>query len=175
MKSAQVVYLRDEASELDYVVLTPEWLGTHIIGTLLSAQFLSRCHTNGCYSIDDFATVFPEIAEHADLLHILDTLQLCAPTDGAANSEFEFPAFILVEPAKDVWQKNRPTFVYGGMRILPMRGMERSLQSTFPRIQVAMRKSMQDFQVFVLLVLWVCTNQTNLGSHGRRPDAVARL
>lgn len=28
-----------------------------------------------------------------------------------------------------------------------MRGMERSLQSTFPRIQVALRRSMHDFQV----------------------------
>lgn len=30
-----------------------------------------------------------------------------------------------------------------------MRGMERSLQSTFPRIQVALRRSMRDFQVSV--------------------------
>ncbi|KHJ99592.1 hypothetical protein OESDEN_00426 [Oesophagostomum dentatum] len=39
----EVVYLRDETAEMDYVVLNPEWLGTHIIGQLLSAEFLSRC------------------------------------------------------------------------------------------------------------------------------------
>lgn len=32
------------------------------------------------------------------------------------------------------------------MRIAPQRGMEKSLQSTFPRIQVALRRSMRDFQ-----------------------------
>ncbi|KAI1731383.1 protein kinase domain-containing protein [Ditylenchus destructor] len=141
----EVVYLRDEASELDYVVLTPEWLGTHIIGTLLSAKFLSECHTNGSYSTGEFSAIFPEIAEPGDLLHILDTLQLCAVLE-AGSTEFEFPAFILDEAPKEVWQNNRPNYVYGGMRIVPMRGMERSLQSTFPRIQVAMRRSMRDFQ-----------------------------
>uniref|UniRef100_A0A914CMF3 Non-specific serine/threonine protein kinase n=1 Tax=Acrobeloides nanus TaxID=290746 RepID=A0A914CMF3_9BILA len=140
----EVVYLRDEASELDYVVLTPEWLGTHVIGILLSAEFLSHCRT-GCYTIDDFGPVFPEIPEPGDLLHILNTLQLCAPIEAGNDSEFEFPAFVLMDPPKDVWIKNRPNYVYGGLRILPMRGMERSLQSTFPRIQVAMRRSMHDF------------------------------
>uniref|UniRef100_A0A183TYJ6 Death domain-containing protein n=1 Tax=Toxocara canis TaxID=6265 RepID=A0A183TYJ6_TOXCA len=142
----EVVYLRDEASELDYVVLSPEWLGTHVLGNLLSAEFLSRCRVNGCYSIDDFAPIYPEIAEPADLLHILDTLQLCAPTDSNGEAEFEFPAFNVLDPPKDVWLRDRPSYVYGGVRVLPMRGMERSLQSTFPRIQVALRRSMHDFQ-----------------------------
>lgn len=69
------MYLRDEASELDYVVLTPEWLGTHVIGILLSAEFLSHCKT-GIYTIDDFGPIFPEIPEPGDLLHILNTLQV---------------------------------------------------------------------------------------------------
>lgn len=60
--------------------------------------------------------------------------------------DFEFPALILKEASKDIWLKNCPTYVYGGMRILPMRGMERSLQSTFTRIQVSLRRSMRDFQ-----------------------------
>lgn len=96
----QVVYLRDEVSELDYVVLSPEWLGTHVLGNLLSAEFLSRCHMNGCYSIDDFAPIYPEIADPADLLRILDTLQLCAPTDSDGEAEFEFPAFNILDPPK---------------------------------------------------------------------------
>lgn len=69
--------MRDEASELDYVVLTPEWLGTHIIGTLLSAKFIGEQNrNNGCYSSVDFNEIFPEITESTDLLHILDTLQV---------------------------------------------------------------------------------------------------
>uniref|UniRef100_A0A915CZY8 Uncharacterized protein n=1 Tax=Ditylenchus dipsaci TaxID=166011 RepID=A0A915CZY8_9BILA len=94
----EVVYLRDEASELDYVVLTPE----------------CQCRSNGCYSTSEFNAIFPEIAEPADLLHILDTLQLCALLDaGSAAMEFEFPAFIMAEAPKDIWLKNKQNYVYG--------------------------------------------------------------
>lgn len=131
-----------KASELDYVVLTPEWLGTHILGTLLSAQFLTNCRSDGCYTIEQFGPIFPEITETDLLVRMLDTLQMCAPID---DSRFEFPAFIFTEAPKDIWLRNKPNFVYGGLRILPMRGMERSLQSTFVRLQVALRRSMNDF------------------------------
>lgn len=68
--------MRDETAQLDYVVLTPEWLGTHVIGRILSPQFLENCITNGCYSVVDFSTIFPEIVEPSDLFRILDTLQV---------------------------------------------------------------------------------------------------
>ncbi|RCN25921.1 hypothetical protein ANCCAN_28362 [Ancylostoma caninum] len=142
----EVVYLRDETAEMDYVVLNPEWLGTHIIGQLLSAEFLSRCRINGTYSLEHFAPIFPEIPEPTDLLRMLDVLQLCAPAEPDSEETFEFPAFILVNEPHDVWVRNKSTYVYGGVRVHPMRGMERSLQSTFPRIQVALRRSMHDFQ-----------------------------
>ncbi|CAD5206687.1 unnamed protein product [Bursaphelenchus okinawaensis] len=142
----EVVYLRDESSELDYVVLVPEWLGSHILGTLLSAQFLSQARPDGCYTVAQFASIFPEIKETAQLLHMLDTLQLCVAIETGEQKTYEFPAFILSDPPKDVWPNNRHNYVYGGLRVVPMRGMERSLQSTFSRIQVAMRRSMNDFQ-----------------------------
>ncbi|KJH45298.1 death domain protein [Dictyocaulus viviparus] len=142
----EVVYLRDEAAEMDYVVLNPEWLGTHIIGQLLSAEFLSRCRINGIYSLEHFAPIFPEIPEPTDLLRMLNVLQLCAPAEPDSEESFEFPAFILISEPPDVWVRNKSTYVYGGVRVHPMRGMERSLQSTFPRIQVALRRSMHDFQ-----------------------------
>ncbi|ETN85522.1 death domain protein [Necator americanus] len=143
----EVVYLRDETAEMDYVVLNPEWLGTHIIGQLLSAEFLSRCRINGTYSLEHFSPIFPEIPEPTDLLRMLDVLQLCAPAEPDSEETFEFPAFILLNEPHDVWVRNKSTYVYGGVRVHPMRGMERSLQSTFPRIQVALRRSMHDFQV----------------------------
>lgn len=68
--------MRDETAQLDYVVLSPEWLGTHVIGRILSPQFLENCPGNGCYSVSDFSTIFPEIIEPSDLLRILDTLQV---------------------------------------------------------------------------------------------------
>ncbi|CAI5438576.1 unnamed protein product [Caenorhabditis angaria] len=140
----EVVYLRNEQTQLDYVVLNAEWLGTHIIGQLLSAEFLSKAKPNGMYSIPDLTSIFPEITEPGDLMHILDTLQLCAPLDLAES--FEFPVCIQTPAPDSIWLADKSTYVYGGVRILPMRGMERSLLSTFPRIQVALRRSMNEFQ-----------------------------
>uniref|UniRef100_A0AC34RJF7 Death domain-containing protein n=1 Tax=Panagrolaimus sp. JU765 TaxID=591449 RepID=A0AC34RJF7_9BILA len=145
----EVVYIRDERAEIDYVVITPEWLGTHVIGTILSADFLSQCRESGCYSADDFIGTFPEISEPTDLMNILDTLHLCSPIDpqdAAPNAVFEFPAFILAEPPRDVWSKDKAHYVYGGVRILPMRGMESTLQSTFSRLQVALRNQLHDYR-----------------------------
>ncbi|PAV71110.1 hypothetical protein WR25_11298 [Diploscapter pachys] len=160
----EVVYLRNELAELDYVVLNAEWLGTHVIGQLLSAEFLSKCRANGCYSLSNIAPIFPEISEPSDLMHILDTLQLCAPMDSQNDDTVEIPLFILGQPPSDVWNKDKPSYVYGGVRVFPMRGMERSLQSTFPRIQVALRRSMNDFQdpMDADLVQWLnCSKMTS--------------
>ncbi|CAD6186231.1 unnamed protein product [Caenorhabditis auriculariae] len=169
----EVVYLRNEQTELDYVVLNAEWLGTHVIGQLLSPEFLSRARANGIYSVANLAPVFPEIPEPADLMHILDTLQLCAPVDSNVNETFEYPPFIHLDAPADVWLKDKPTYVYGGVRIMPMRGMEKSLQSTFPRIQVALRRSMNEFQdpMDAELMQWFESSKMSSG----RKEALIKL
>ncbi|KAL3109084.1 hypothetical protein niasHT_012646 [Heterodera trifolii] len=138
----EVVYLRDEGSALDFIVLSPDWLGTHLLGTLFSPRFAHSPRASGRYSLNDFGAVFPEVTDPADILQILETLQLCC----VADFDFEFPVFISAPPPHDVWLPNRPHFVYGGLRIKPTRGMEQTMQSIFPRIQVALRRSMQTFQ-----------------------------
>uniref|UniRef100_A0A914M180 Non-specific serine/threonine protein kinase n=2 Tax=Meloidogyne incognita group TaxID=654580 RepID=A0A914M180_MELIC len=138
----EVVYLRDECKELDYIVISPEWLGTHLLGTLFSNQFAQTNRTNGRLMFEDFAAAFPEVADTGDLLQIMETLQICS----LVEPDFEFPAFITCNPPIDIWQPNRPQFLYAGLRIKPARGMEQTMQAIFPRIQVSMRKSMQDFQ-----------------------------
>lgn len=145
----ELVYLRNDLCDADYVVLNAEWFGTHILGQLLSAEFLAKASPNGSYHTSSLAKIFPEIPEQSDLMTILEVLQLCAPD--ARTGAHEFPVFIQTEAPDSIWrpyslpEKERDT-VYGGVRILPMRGMERSLHSTFPRIQVALRRSINDYQ-----------------------------
>lgn len=55
------MYLKDELQELDYVVLSADWLGTHIIGTLLCYEHLSHARVTGTYAPEDFAITYPEI------------------------------------------------------------------------------------------------------------------
>uniref|UniRef100_A0AC35TVH6 Non-specific serine/threonine protein kinase n=1 Tax=Rhabditophanes sp. KR3021 TaxID=114890 RepID=A0AC35TVH6_9BILA len=137
----EIVYLRDGATEIDLVILSPQWLGNHIIGQLFSAGHLSGCRKDGVYTIEEFGRLYPEISDPRDLLNVLDTLQLCVPMDLKYKSEYEFPGFVLKETPDDCWKDDKKGYVYGGMKIQPNRGMERSVQSFFPRIQAALRRS----------------------------------
>jgi hypothetical protein len=56
--------------------LSPEWLGIHLLGTLFSSRFCSQSlRTNGRFTAEDFAAIFPEVTDPGDLLQILETLQ----------------------------------------------------------------------------------------------------
>ncbi|CAL2028038.1 unnamed protein product [Caenorhabditis brenneri] len=172
----EIVYLRNDLSDADYVVLNAEWFGTHILGQLLSAEFLSKASPNGSYHTSSLAKIFPEIPEQSDLMTILEVLQLCAPD--ARTGAHEFPVFIQTEAPDSIWrpyslkEKERDT-VYGGVRILPMRGMERSLHSTFPRIQVALRRSINDYQPAKDTQLYQWSECSKLVSQDR--EAVIRM
>lgn len=78
---------------------------------------LYKFRANGCYSLSNIAPIFPEISEPSDLMHILDTLQLCAPMDSQSDDTVEIPLFILGQPPSDVWNKDKPSYVYGGRAI----------------------------------------------------------
>ncbi|KAF1770188.1 hypothetical protein GCK72_002006 [Caenorhabditis remanei] len=172
----ELVYLRNDISDSDYVVLNPEWFGTHILGQLLSAEFLSKASPNGSYHTSSLAKIFPEIPEQSELMAILEVLQLCAPD--ARTGAHEFPVFIQTEAPASIWrpdplkEKEEDT-VYGGVRILPMRGMERSLHSTFPRIQVALRRSINVYQTAKDTQLYQWSECSKLVSQDR--EAVIRM
>jgi len=44
----------EQAEDDDLVVLSPPWLGTEVIGELLSRELTARCRPTGCFTIDDF-------------------------------------------------------------------------------------------------------------------------
>ncbi len=144
--SFQVVYLKGDAQDLDYVLLSTEWLCSEVIGTLLSYDFLQRCRPTGCYLPDDFHLLFPDVPECLDLLQILDALQLCTQTEADGDLEYEFPEFNFLDPPPGIWDSPGSGFVYGGMRIQAPHGMRHSFTRIFPRLQVQLRRSMQEFQ-----------------------------
>ena len=64
----QMVYLESETGP-DLVVLSSRWLCVDIIGSLMSHEKISQARITGCFSMDEFQLMFPEI-EAANLLHV---------------------------------------------------------------------------------------------------------
>lgn len=93
--------------------------------------------------------MFPDASEAQDLLHLFETLQLCSLCDSEGEIEYEFPGWIFIDPnSSNIWSPGGDFegFLYGGLRLQPPRGMDRDLLgSLFPRLQVQIRRSMQEF------------------------------
>uniref|UniRef100_A0A1I7X8R7 Non-specific serine/threonine protein kinase n=1 Tax=Heterorhabditis bacteriophora TaxID=37862 RepID=A0A1I7X8R7_HETBA len=85
-----------------------------------------------------------------DRLILLDSTNPSCPGMKAFKNYLNKTRSIIVSVGMIYLSRIRQITLNFRVRVLPMRGMERSLQSTFPRIQVAMRRSMHDFQVNLL-------------------------
>ena len=108
------------------VVLNPRWLCNATIGRLLSHEHLEQVRVTGCYTVDDFQLLFPDM-DALDLLQVgktntdisiseiwtakhhkpfivyfynfqvLESLNLCTQCDNDGDIEYEFPCFNFVE------------------------------------------------------------------------------
>ena len=142
LPTLQVVYLETEGDH-DLVVLNPRWLGTDVIGQLLSHEKILQSRPTGCFTVDDIQLMYLEV-EAPCLLQILEALEICSHCDIDGEVEYEFPCFNFVETLNGLWEKNSLRYqgaVYGGLRIGTQRGVENQLMPLFPRIQVQLRRS----------------------------------
>lgn len=78
------------------VVLNPRWLCGTVIGHLLSHEHLEQARVTGCYTVDDFQLLFPE-------MDALDLLQVTSPkaflTRSTLNFFFFSPVIVLAHHA----------------------------------------------------------------------------
>jgi len=144
-----VVYIEtEEVDDDDFVVLSPQWLGSEVIGDLLSHELTVRCRPTGCFTIDDFQVVLPG-ATADDVLYLLAALGLstrCSFGDETAEHEVEheLPCLNFVETLAGLWDreddKTGSELVYGGLRFDAGRfGMDDFIH-VFPRVQVRLRR-----------------------------------
>jgi death-associated protein kinase len=68
----QIVYLESEGSP-DLVVLSPRWLCVDIMGTLMAHDKISQARVTGCFTVDEFQLMFPDI-DSGCLLQVGHTL-----------------------------------------------------------------------------------------------------
>jgi len=144
-----VVYIETEEAERDdIVVLSPQWLGSEVVGDLLSREQTLRCRPTGCFTIDDFQSVLPG-ATAEDVLFLLSALGLntrCSFGDETAEHEIEheLPCLNFVETLAGLWDGEEDSsssqMVYGGLRFESSRfGMDDFIH-VFPRVQVRLRR-----------------------------------
>lgn len=125
--------MKGDVQAYDYVVLSPQWFGHDILGTLFSYEFLQKCRITGCYTPDDIHLLFADVPNIMDLMQILDALNICEQLDEGDDLEYEFPALNLLELPRSVWEKEGGNFIHGGLRLMSPRGMEFMLASVFCR------------------------------------------
>jgi len=146
----QVVYIETEdADEDDVVVLSPQWLGSEVLGDLLSRELTMRCRPTGCFTIDDFQLVLPG-ATADDVLYLLAALGLstrCSFGDETAEHEVEheLPCLNFVETLAGLWDREEEggsaaPMVYGGLRFDAGRFGIDDFIHVFPRVQVRLRR-----------------------------------
>jgi len=144
-----VVYIEtEEVEDDDLVILSPQWLGSEVIGDLLSRELIVRCRPTGCFTIDDFQVVLPG-APADDVLYLLSALGLstrCSFGDETAEHEIEheLPCLNFVETLAGLWDREEDNssaqMVYGGVRFEAGRFGIDDFIHIFPRVQVRLRR-----------------------------------
>ena len=144
-----MVYIEtEEVEDDDLVVLSPQWLGSEVIGDLLSRELIVRCRPTGCFIIDDFQVVLPG-APADDVLYLLSALGLstrCSFGDETAEHEIEheLPCLNFVETLAGLWDREEDNsnaqMVYGGVRFEAGRFGIDDFIHIFPRVQVRLRR-----------------------------------
>jgi len=145
----QVVYIEmEQVEDDDLVILSPPWLGSEVIGELLSRDLTARCRPTGCFTIDDFQVVLLG-APADDVLCLLSALGLstrCSFGDETAEHEIEHevPCLNFVETLAGLWDRaeehSNSTTVYGGLRFEAGRFGTDDFVHVFPRVQVRLRR-----------------------------------
>ncbi|XP_055869997.1 death-associated protein kinase 1-like isoform X4 [Biomphalaria glabrata] len=136
----EIVYLH---SQTDLVVLNPQWLGSEVLGNLLSHERISQARVTGCFTLDEFQLMYPN-TDALSLIQVLEALELCSACEVDEEVEYEFPCLNFVEALDGLWVKDDERFpnqVYGGVRLHTSFQSGAQLKYLFPRIQVCLRRS----------------------------------
>lgn len=136
----EVLFLKS-GLQPDLIVISPNWFGSSIIGTLFSVDFLiSQTRMSGSYQANDFQIMFPHY-DAMSVLQLLETMKICVQYDNDGDIEYEFPAYIIREKDETLWKPwgNNVDCCYGGIRLSSQPQFLELFTSIFIRIQVELR------------------------------------
>nr|XP_022900438.1 death-associated protein kinase 1-like isoform X1 [Onthophagus taurus] len=129
----------------DLVVLNVSWLGTQLIGELLSNQFILHARVTGVYTAEDFQASYNQ-CDAIGVLELLRSLELCIECDVDGDVEYEFPIYNHIETLSGLWDPGDPRYrttgaCYGGLRLYTPPETCHLFSSMFPYIQIELRRS----------------------------------
>jgi len=143
------VYVETEEDDVDdMIVLSPQWLGSDVIGRLLSRETTVRCRPTGCFTVDDFQPLLPDVTPD-DVLILLAALELSTRCDLGDETpehevEHELPCLNFVETLAGLWDRDDERVlggaVYSGIRFEAGRLDLDHFINIFPRVQLRLRR-----------------------------------
>ncbi|KAK9739260.1 Ankyrin repeats (3 copies) [Popillia japonica] len=133
----------------DLVVISVQWLGTQLIGELLSNQFILQARVTGVYTTEDFQASFNQ-CDAAAVLELLKSLELCVECHIDGEIEYEFPVYNHIETLSGLWDSGDPRYrttgaCYGGIALHTPPRTCHLFSSVFPYIQADLRRSTFDY------------------------------
>lgn len=128
----------------ELVVISVQWLGNHLLGELLSLQFLTHARVTGVYSTDDFQASYNQ-CDALGVLELLTALQLCIPVEVDDDVEYEFPIYNQTETLMGLWDSGDPRYrvtgaCYAGVRLHSAPDTLHMFSGIFCHIQIELRK-----------------------------------
>src|SRR6218665_2538628 len=138
----QIVYL--EAAKEDLVIINPQWLGTEIIGKLLSYEVVACAPESGRMSFDDLRNLFPRL-DGTDLVNLLEALNICVQCSVSADVEFAFPMLNVLESPSAIWTNAelRDDITCGGIRVVSPPEFSEQFTHIYPRVVVGLHHAIK--------------------------------
>lgn len=138
----QIVYL--EAAKEDLVIINPQWLGTEIIGRLLSYEVVACASESGRMSLDDLRNLFPRL-DVTDLVSLLEALNICVQCSVSGDLEFAFPNFNMLESPSVIWTNAelKDDITCGGVRVVSPPEFGEQFVHIYPRVVVGLQHAVK--------------------------------
>lgn len=138
----QIVYL--EAAKEDLVIINPQWLGTEIIGKLLSYEVVACAPESGRMSLDDLRNLFPRL-DGTDLVNLLEALNICVECSVSGDVEFAFPVLNVLESPSIIWTNAelKDDIACGGIRVVSPPEFSEQFSHIYPRVVVGLQHAVK--------------------------------
>ena len=156
----QVICLGSDKEDL--VVLNPNWLGTKILGRLLSFENLSQVQDTGKISASGIQRMFPKV-DVSRLVRLLETMDICVEVKSSDAVEYYFPCFNCLDLASsNVWDLKEldKDLACGGIRIASPGNIGNQLTYVFSHVALSLHRMISHFGE--PLQMWKRTCKVNM-------------
>lgn len=148
--SGEIIYLQTNPDNEDIMVISPRWLCSDVLGTLMSHERINDAPVNGRLQLEYIRVLFPN-CEVTNIAALLEVLHLCVGCQVNEEILLDCPFLNALDRAES---RERPDAVHGGIRLILTAGMEDQLPHIFARIQTGFHRQLRQRLNDVSLYQW---------------------